>query len=119
MTDGARFLREKKLAARIWAKTGPKTSFFLPFSQVWCISFLELADNDNLQRCLTSNTDKYTKKIYGPKFGSKVPKLVLKLGFCHFLKFGSLDFLEIAYNDSLEQCLNTSRGKTGKKKYGA
>ena len=29
--------------------------------------------------------------------------------FCHFLKFGSLVFLEIAYNDSLQQCLTTGR----------
>ena len=27
-------------------------------------------------------------------------KLGSKLGFCHFLKFGLLVFLEIAYNDS-------------------
>ena len=38
-----------------------------------------------------------------------------KLGFCHFLKFGSLVFLEIAYNDSLQQCLTSSRDKTYKK----
>ena len=36
--------------------------------------------------------------------------------FCDFLEFGSLVFLEIAYNDSLQQCLTTSRGKTRKKK---
>ena len=37
-----------------------------------------------------------------------------KLGFC-FLKFGALFFLLIAYDDSLEQCLITSRGKPAKK----
>ena len=36
--------------------------------------------------------------------------------FCHFLKFGSLDLLEIAYNDSLKQFLTFSRGKTYEKK---
>ena len=34
--------------------------------------------------------------------------------FCHFLKFGSLVFLEIAYNDNLQQCLTSSRGKVEK-----
>ena len=33
------------------------------------------------------------------------------LVFWHFLKFGSLVFLEIAYIDSLQQCLTCSRGK--------
>ena len=31
--------------------------------------------------------------------------------FCHFPKDGSLVFLEIAYNDSLQQCLTCSRGE--------
>ena len=32
--------------------------------------------------------------------------------FCHFLKFGTYVFLEIACNDSLQLCLTSSRGKT-------
>ena len=32
--------------------------------------------------------------------------------FCHFLEFGSLIFLEIACNHSLQQCLTSSRDKT-------
>ena len=35
--------------------------------------------------------------------------------FCHFLEFGSLVFLELTYNDSLEQCQTSNRGKTHKK----
>ena len=35
--------------------------------------------------------------------------------FHHFLEFGSYCFLEIAYNDSWQQCLISSRGKTHKK----
>ena len=62
---------------------------------------------------------KSTKKIFGPKFGPKGAKSGLKIGFFHFLKFGSLVFLEIAYNDNLEQCLTTSRGKTSQKFSGA
>ena len=39
--------------------------------------------------------------------------------FCYFLKFGSLVFLKIAYNDSLQQCLTTGGGKIDEKKFGA
>ena len=49
------------------------------------------------------------EKKWQPGFG---PESDLKLVFfCHFLKFGSLVLLEIAYNDSLQQCLTSSRGK--------
>ena len=42
-----------------------------------------------------------------------------KIGvFCCFFKFGSLVFLEIAYGDSLQQCITSSRGKTHKKDWG-
>ena len=36
--------------------------------------------------------------------------------FCHFLRFGSLVFLENAYNDNLQQFLTSSRGKSYEKK---
>ena len=40
------------------------------------------------------------------------PKSRPKLDFfCYLLKFGSLVFFEIAYNDSLKECLTFSRGK--------
>ena len=36
----------------------------------------------------------------------------------HFLKFGSFVFLQIVYNDSLQQCLTSNRGKTQEKNFG-
>ena len=36
--------------------------------------------------------------------------------FRQFLEFGSLVFLEIACNDTLQQCLTSSNGKTHEKK---
>ena len=51
------------------------------------------------------------KIIFWPKFGPKTSF------FCHFLKFGSLVFLQIAYNDSLQQCLTNSRGKIHEKTF--
>ena len=38
--------------------------------------------------------------------------------FFHFLKFGSVVFLKIAYNDSLQQCITFCRCKTSKKVFG-
>ena len=52
-----------------------------------------------------------------PDFGPNWPKWDPKLGFCHFLKFGSLVFLEIAYNNSFQHCITSSRGKTHTKNF--
>ena len=42
----------------------------------------------------------------------------LKKNFLHFLEFESLGFLEIAYNDSLQQYLTSSKVKITNKKFG-
>ena len=54
--------------------------------------------------------------MYEKKFWTLIWSKGAKIGpkirfFCYFLKFGSVIFLEIAYNDSLQQCLAFSRGK--------
>ena len=50
---------------------------------------------------IDSRREIFEKQFWRPKFGSNGPKLGPKLDiFCHFLKFGSLAFPEIAYNDS-------------------
>ena len=56
------------------------------------------------------------------KFLKKNWRIWAKIGpktrfFCHFLKFGSLVFLETAYCDSLQQCLTSSRGKIHEKNF--
>ena len=82
---------------------------FYHFLKFRSLLLLELAYSDSLQQCLTfSGVKTYTqKKFSGPNLGQAKsgPKSGPKLGFCHFLKFVSLVFLEIAYNDSLQQCL--------------
>ena len=50
-------------------------------------------------------------------FGPKWPKSGLKLGFLPFSHFWLLVFLEIAYIDSLQQCITSGRGKTHKKTF--
>ena len=49
---------------------------------------------------------------------AKGTKIGTEIVFHHFLKFGYLVFLYIEQDDSLEQCLTTSRGKTNEKKLG-
>ena len=45
------------------------------------------------------------KKVFGgPNLGKMGSEARF---FCHFLKFGSLVFLEIAYDDSLQRCISS------------
>ena len=64
---------------------------------------------------MTDEARFFLKKIGGLNLG---PTGGPKWGFCHFIKFGLSVFLEIAYNDSLQQCLKSSRGKTHEKYFG-
>ena len=96
-----------------------KTRFFAIFSSFFHQFSLKLHTMRAYSNVKHLIAVKSTKKIFGPKFGPKGAKSGLKIGFFHFLKFGSLVFLEIAYNDNLEQCLTTSRGKTSQKFSGA
>ena len=92
--------------------------FFCHILKFGSLVFFEIVYNDSLQQFLTSSRGKiHKKKILGPKFGPKGPKSGPKLVFCNCLKFGSLVFLEIAYNDSLQQCVTSSRDKTQEKNF--
>ena len=56
------------------------------------------------------------KKVFGAQVWAKWAKISTKTRFfCHFLKFGSLIFLEIACNDSLQEFLTCSLGKIHEK----
>ena len=55
---------------------------------------------------------KPANNIWGPKLGSIGSKSSPKLFFCHFFKFGSLDFLDTAQDCSLGQCLTSNRAET-------
>ena len=73
---------------------------------------------------MISSTDKVRffkkkKKIGSPNLGPVSLNQAQKEVFCHFIEFGSYVFLAIAYNDSLRQCLTSSRGKIQGKFLGA
>ena len=81
--------------------------------------FFEIAYDDSLRQCLTSNRGKAPptpQKFLGRlSLGQNWTQTQV---FHHFLKFGSLVFLKITQDKSLEQCLTTGRGKNHLKSLG-
>ena len=57
------------------------------------------------------------KKLCNPNLGPMDLNQAQNEVFHHFLEFGSLVLLEIAYNDNLQQFLTFRRNKTHKKKH--
>ena len=80
------------------AKTGPKL-----FSHSVSVAFLYIAQVDSL-----TSRAKTDKKTFGAQNCAR------NQGFCHFLKFASLLFLDIVQDCSLGQCLTSSRDRTSK-----
>ena len=106
---------KKFLGAQIWAK-GTKivleSSFFCHCLKFGSLVFLELAYNDSLQQCLTCRRGKiHEKKFLDPNLVQRGQNRSQNQNFYHFLKFSSFVFLQIAYSDSLQQCLTCRRGK--------
>ena len=63
------------------AKSGPKLGFSL-FSQVWFISFPDIALDDSLEHCLTTSRGKTHEKTFGvPKLDPKPGLLPFSLGY--------------------------------------
>ena len=91
---------------------------FCNFLKFGSLVFLEIAYNDNLQQCLTSCRGRICeKKFRGLNLDQRDQNRVRKQVFCHFIKFVSSVFLEIAYNDSLQQCITSSISKTHKQNF--
>ena len=77
---------------------------FFHFLKFGSLILLEIACSDSLQQCLTCSRAKiHEKKFWCPNLGQRGQNLSRNQVFCHFLKFGSLVFLEIAYNDKIHQ----------------
>ena len=101
---------------QIWAKTDQNRTQNYVF--VYCFFFKKNEYNNSLQQCSRSSRGK-THKIFfqEPNLGQNRRKTGPKLVFCHSLKFGSLVFLQIAQDESFEDCITTRRGKTRQKKF--
>ena len=81
------------------------------FSQDWIISFFWYCT----WSWLTMMSGDWRSQIFGEIGGPNGQKLVPKLDFLPFSQIWFISFLEIAYNDSLQQCVTSSRGNTHKK----
>ena len=102
---------------------------FHHFLEFRSLVFLELTHNDILQQCLTfsgatppppTHTHTHTHtQIFQAQIWAKRTKIGTKIRiFFDFLKFDSLVFLEVEsvpFNESLQQCLTSSRGKAHEK----
>ena len=88
----------------------------LSFLKIGSLVLSDIVHDDSWPWYLVTNEARFLKKklaarIWG-EWGKMEPKIRV---FCHFLKIGSFVFLEIVYNDSLQQCLTSSRSKIHKK----
>ena len=54
----------------------------------------------------------------GPSLGPTGLNEVQYKVFCYFIEFGSYALLEVAYSDSFQQCLTSSRDNDPKRKLG-
>ena len=74
--------------------------------------FSDIVHDDSWPWYLVVDTARFLKKKIGvPNLGQMGQIRTQNYFFCYFLKFGSLVLLDIAYNDSLQQCLTCSRGR--------
>ena len=87
------------------------------FLEIGLLVFCDYLHDDSSPWYVVTDQAKFFKKVLQPDFGPQGPKLGLKWGLCNFFVFGSLVFLEIIYNDSVQQCLTSSRGKYHEKNF--
>ena len=102
---------------------GLSDSLSLSFLKVGSLVFSGIVHDDSWPWFLATDDARFLKKKLtaqilakwakiGQKIGLKEPKLGLKLGFLLF----SQVLLEITYNDSLQQCVTSTRGKNPREK---
>ena len=97
--------------AQIWAEW-IKIRVFYHFLKCDSLVFLEIAQDDCLEQCLTTSRGKTRRKSFVSSNLGQMDKNLVQNQVFYFFKFCSLVFPEIAQDDSLEHSLTTSRGKT-------
>ena len=107
---------KKKLGARIWGQNQAQNEVFRHYLEFGSLVFLNIRYSDSLKQYLTSSRgETYEKSFWGQNLRQTSQNRAQNYVFCHFFKFDSLVFLEVAYSDSLQQCLTSARGKTHEK----
>ena len=89
----------------------------LRFLKIRSLVFSDIIQYDSWTWYLATYQARFLKKNWWPKFGPNAPKSGTKwvFFFCRLIEIGSYVFLKISYNDNLQQCLTSSRGKTQEK----
>ena len=89
----------------------------LSFLKVGSLLFSDIVHDDSWPWYLVTDKAifKKKKKNWRPGYGANRSKSDPKLGFLPFLNCSLLVFLEITYNDTLQQCLTSSIGKIHEK----
>ena len=82
------------------------------FKAIWLLTNMCISDQRNGQYCRLRCLVIGRSKNCGPNLGLMDLNEAQNEVFRYFLEFGSYVFLEIGYNDSLQQCLTSSRDKT-------
>ena len=84
--------------------------------KIGSLVFSDIAHDDSWPWHLaTDRVTRLKKKFGGQNLGQMGQNRAQSYVFCFFLKFGSLVFLEIAYNYSLQRCVTTSGVKIHEK----
>ena len=87
----------------------PSVYLSLSFLKIGSLVFSGIVHDDSWSSYLVTDKDRFLKKKFGrPNLGQN---RVRNHVFGYFLKFDSLVFFEIVYNDSLQQCLTSGWGK--------
>ena len=108
----------KKIHGPSFGSDGPKSGPKWDFPSLYHKFFFEIAYSGSLQQCLTPSRGKIHEKKLGAQIWGKRVKIVPEIGFFSILSsFDSLVFLEIAYNDCLQQFLTSSSGNTHDKSF--
>ena len=95
---------------------GLSDSLSLSFLKVGSLVFSGIVHDDSWPWFLATDDARFLKKKLTARILAKWAKIGQKKVFCHFYKFVLLVFHKIAHNDSLQQCLTSSRGKIHTKK---
>ena len=84
----------------------------LSFLKIGSLVFSDIAHDDSWPWYLMTDRARFLKTNFGgSNLGQMGQNWAQNLVFCYFCKFGLLVFLEIACNDSLQQCLTCILGK--------
>ena len=86
----------------VFGPIAPPICLSLSFFKIRPLVFCDIVHNDSWPWYLVTDEARFLKKNFWDLIKPNRPKWGPKCGFPHFLEFWSLDFLEIACNDSLQ-----------------